>query len=130
MNRWRDWWTQAHADLRHAAYALEGGHYEWACFAAQQAADKGLKAVLEQRNRRANGHVIVRLLDALQDEGVSVPPHLVDAAKMLDKLYIPTRYPNSLVEGAPSEFYTREEAERALRCAEAILRFCERLLGG
>lgn len=130
MNRWRDWWTQAKADLKHAVYALEGGHYEWACFAAQQAAEKGLKAVLEQRNRRALGHVIVRLLSALQDEGIAVPADLVDAAKILDKLYIPTRYPNGLVEGAPTEFYTREEAERALRCAEAILRFCDRLLGG
>jgi HEPN domain-containing protein len=28
MNRYRDWWTQAQADLRHAQHALEDGDYE------------------------------------------------------------------------------------------------------
>lgn len=130
MNRWQDWWTQAQADLRHARYALEGGHYEWACFAAQQAAEKALKALAEFHGRRLIGHVLVRLLQALQDMGPSVPPALWDKAKILDKFYIPTRYPNGLVEGAPTEFYTREEAEHALACATEILRFCESHLGG
>ncbi|WP_272487325.1 HEPN domain-containing protein [Rhodothermus marinus] len=49
---------------------------------------------------------------------------------MLDKLYIPTRYPNGLLEGAPTEFFTRQEAEHAIRCAEAILRFGHGLLAG
>jgi len=34
MNRARDWWVQAQADLRHARHALEDGDYKWACFAA------------------------------------------------------------------------------------------------
>jgi HEPN domain-containing protein len=45
-----------------------------------------------------------------------------------DKHYIPTRYPNGLAQGAPTEFYTRLEAEGAIRYSEAILRFCDRLL--
>lgn len=130
MNRSRDWWVQAQADLRHARYALEGSHYEWACFAAQQAAEKGIKALFEHRGARVTGHVLTRMLQALQDIGVEVDPTLLEAAKVLDKFYIPTRYPNSLVEGAPTEFYTRQEAEHALRCAEQILRFCAGLLGG
>lgn len=40
MQRARDWWVQAEADLRHARHALEDEDYEWACFAAQQAAEK------------------------------------------------------------------------------------------
>lgn len=129
MNRTRDWWVQAQADLRHARYALEGGHYEWACFAAQQAAEKGVKALFEHRGARITGHVLTRMLQALQDLGVEVEPTLISVAKVLDKFYIPTRYPNGLVEGAPTEFYTREEAEHALHCAEQILRFCADFLG-
>ena len=130
MNRWRDWWVQAQADLAHARYALEGGHYDWACFAAQQAAEKALKAVFERQNQRIFGHSVTRMLESLRDAGVAVPRELLNAARILDKHYIPTRYPNGLVEGAPTEFYTEEEAQHALRCAEAVLRFCEHLLGG
>lgn len=66
----------------------------------------------------------------LEAQGVTVEADLLDAAKVLDKLYIPTRYPNGLVEGAPTEFFTRQEAEHAIRCAEAILRFGHGLLAG
>ena len=43
---------------------------------------------------------------------------------MLDKHYIPTRYPNGFDSGAPTDFYTEEEAQTAVRHAEAILEFC------
>jgi predicted nucleotidyltransferase len=43
MNRWRDWWDQSARDLAHARHALEAGDFEWAAFAAQQAAEKALK---------------------------------------------------------------------------------------
>lgn len=52
VTRARDWWVQAQADLRHAHDALEGKVYEWACFAAQQAGGKALKAVFEQEAKR------------------------------------------------------------------------------
>ena len=56
------------------------------------------------------------------DVGVSAP--LIDAAKRLDKHDIPTRYPNGFDEGAPSEYYTREEAERAIEDGQAIVDYC------
>ncbi|MDQ7040160.1 MAG: HEPN domain-containing protein [Rhodothermus sp.] len=130
MQRARDWWVQAEADLRHARHALEDEDFEWACFAAQQAAEKALKAVFEQRGQQVWGHSVTRMLQALEDQGVSIEEALLNAAKTLDKLYIPTRYPNGLAEGAPTEFFTRPEAEHAIRCAEAILRFSHGLLAG
>ncbi|MCS7252268.1 MAG: HEPN domain-containing protein [Thermoflexus sp.] len=75
------------------------------------------------------GHALTRMLQALQDAGLEVDPNLLDAAKILDKFYVPTRYPNGLPEGAPTEFYTREEADHALRCAAQVLRFCAGFLG-
>lgn len=130
MDRSRDWWVQAQADLRHARRALDDAAYEWACFAAHQAAEKALKAVFERSQQRAWGHTLTLLLRALGDESdVQIPPDLVERAKVLDKHYIPTRYPNGLEQGAPAEFYTRREAEDAIRDSEAILRFCNSLLG-
>lgn len=130
VNRYRDWWSQAQADLGHARYAMDGGAYEWACFAAQQAAEKALKAVFEAQGRKSWGHSVTRMLQFMQEEGHTISEQLLDAAKILDKHYIPTRYPNGLEQGAPTEFYTRKEAEDAICCAEEILRFCASLLGG
>ncbi|MBW2030610.1 MAG: HEPN domain-containing protein [Deltaproteobacteria bacterium] len=130
MNRSRDWWIQAQADLRHAQNALEDGDYDWACFAAHQAAEKALKAIFEQRQQKVWGHSVTRMLQVLQEEGVTVGDDLLDAARTLDKHYIPTRYPNGLEQGAPTEFYTRKEAEDAISYSQKILRFSDHLLGG
>jgi HEPN domain-containing protein len=46
-------------------------------------------------------------------------------AKILDRHYIPTRYPNSHSEGAPMDYYTKHDAMEAVRIAERIQRFCE-----
>ena len=128
MERSRDWWVQAQADLQHARSARKEGAYEWACFASQQAAEKALKAVFEARGQKAWGHSATYLLQALADSGESIPDDLLDAARILDKHYIPTRYPNGLEQGAPTEFYTRKEADDAIRYTTAILQFCDHLL--
>ena len=51
------------------------------------------------------------------------------ARNALDKHYIPTRYPNGFERGAPTDFYTRGEADQAIRHAEAILEYCRRQIG-
>lgn len=130
MQRARDWWVQAQADLRHARNAQTEGAYEWACFAAHQSAEKAVKAVFEARGQKAWGHTITHLLQALAEMETPIPAELLDCARMLDKHYIPTRYPNGLSQGAPTEFYTQQEAEHAIRYAAEILQFCDRLLHG
>lgn len=123
-----DWFRQAEADLEHARHALRDGHHEWACFAAQQAAEKAAKAAHAALGQEAWGHVVTELLEALQPHEPAVDEALLDRARGLDKLYIPTRYPNGLAGGAPADFYTRAEAERAITDAEAVLALCRRVL--
>ena len=123
MNRYRDWYRQAEADLRHARSALEDGHYEWSCFAAQQAAEKALKAVFWRHGLDAWGHTLSALIGELPEE-VAVPDRLVDLCKSLDKHYILTRYPNGFDTGAPTDFYTEGEAETAVAQSEEIIEFC------
>jgi HEPN domain-containing protein len=119
-----DWLRQAQADLAHARRALEDGTYEWSCFAAQQSAEKAAKAAHQALGQEAWGHVITELLDALRPDVPGIDDELLDRARALDKLYIPTRYPNGLAGGAPTDFYTRAEAERAVADAEAVLELC------
>ena len=123
-----DWFRQAEADLEHARHALRDEHFEWACFAAQQAAEKAAKAAHAALGQEAWGHVVTELLEALQPHAPAVDEALLDRARALDKRYIPTRYPNGLAGGAPTDFYTRAEAERAISDAEAVLALCRRVL--
>jgi HEPN domain-containing protein len=120
VGRWADWFRQAEADLTHARHALEDGHYEWACFAAQQAAEKALKAVHGARGQDAWGHSVTELLEALSPDR-AIDEVMLDRGRALDKLYVPTRYPNGLPAGAPTDYYTRAEAERAIGDAKAII---------
>jgi HEPN domain-containing protein len=127
-SRAADWLRQGRRDLAHARRAREDGDHEWACFAAHQASEKALKAAFQGRGEEAWGHALSDLVAALVREPESDP--LVTRAKALDKHYIPTRYPNGFASGAPMDYYTTEDAARAIDDAEAIVRFCENLLAG
>ncbi|HZD80373.1 MAG TPA: HEPN domain-containing protein [Actinomycetota bacterium] len=127
--RSRDWIDQAHRDLEHARVSMESGHFEWACFAAQQAAEKAARAVYERLAGVAWGHSVTELLKGLR-ERTEVPGELLDLARALDRFYVPARYPNGLAAGSPKDFYTEEDAEGAVRDSGALVRFCEGLLAG
>jgi len=124
---YRDWLRQAKRDLDHARLALSGGNYEWACFAAQQSAEKAVKALFLKMNYSAWGHLVSALLQQLL-KPCQVDEALIKAGKGLDKHYIPARYPNSYPQGAPFDYYTEEEAKRAIGHSEQICSFCEGLL--
>jgi HEPN domain-containing protein len=124
---YQDWLRQAQRDLALARHALESGSYEWACFAAQQSAEKGVKAVLLKTNRSASGNSVSFLLQQLPPT-FQVEEVLLRAGKELDKHYIPSRYPSAFPQGAPCDYYTAEEAQRAITHTEHILAFCEALL--
>ena len=122
-SRAEDWFRQARRDLDHARDTLTDGIFEWAAFAAQQGAEKAVKALYQHLGAEARGHSVSQLLAALPE--VARPSDaLIEAAKELDKHYIGPRYPNSYPEGAPMDFYTRAEAERALDAAERIVEHC------
>ena len=126
-SRHQDWFNQGKRDAELARWCIEGGHYEWACFAAQQAAEKVLKAVFQKLGGEAWGHSVTDLLKALPDF-YAVEAELLDAARELDRHYIPARYPNSHPAGAPFEHYMQGEAVRAVSNAESIIVFCEGVL--
>jgi len=127
MNRWRDWWDQAQRDLRHATIALGAADHDWAAFAAQQAAEKALKALILARGGEPWGHLVTALLEALPE---NVPHTTVEleSANRLDKHYIPARYPNGFASGYPAKLYTRGEAEGAIADATRLTEFCRRHL--
>lgn len=56
-------------------------------------------------------------------EQVPVPEDLLEMARVLDNIYIPTRYPNSHPEGAPFEHYGRLQSEEAIKYSRSIIEF-------
>jgi len=123
VSRAKDWMRQALKDLGHAERSLQFGDYEWACFAAQQAAEKAVKALYESRNMEVWGHSVSRMLESLPED-LRPEVDLIERAKELDRHYIPTRYPNFHSEGAPLDYYTKRDAERAVEIAREVIEFC------
>lgn len=123
-----DWLRQAERDLEVARTTLGAGQYDWSCFAAQQAAEKALKALYQHHHAEGWGHVLRRLVEGLADREPELEG-FVEAAAILDKFYIPTRYPNGLDAGAPADAYLASEAQTAIRHAEGIVSFCQARCG-
>ena len=116
------WYDQAWADLAAAEDSTATGHHEWACFQAQQAGEKALKAFLYARGRTS---IITHSLRRLAREAAAIDATFADldeAARLLDQHYIPTRYPNGLdAETAPTAYYEEGDAAQCLRSARLIL---------
>jgi HEPN domain-containing protein len=122
VERSSDWLRQAGKDLEKANLDLQWGFHEWACFTAHQAAEKAIKGLIQHLNGESWGHGTKSLLEHLPYQDSSV---FLDDAKLLDKMYIPTRYPNGLPQGMPHEYFTKSEAEQAIRAAMRIYEWCK-----
>jgi HEPN domain-containing protein len=120
VDRSKDWFDQAERDLDQARSSQKEDRHEWACFAAQQSAEKAIKALHLSLKQEAWGHVVARLLTELP---IPVPADLVEKGKVLDGFYIPTRYANGHCEGAPFEHYGIIQSEDAIHYASEILEF-------
>jgi HEPN domain-containing protein len=120
--RAEDWLAQAKRDLDQASRSACEGFHEWACFIAQQAAEKAVKALHLKRGQDAWGHTVAKLLQVLPAD-IDVPENLVEKARVLDMYYVTTRYPNGHPEGAPFEHFGSLQSGEALRYAGEIIEF-------
>ena len=116
------WISQAEYTLKSAENDLKSGFYSWACFKAQQAAEYAVKAILYGMGIMAYGHSIKKLLDVLS-QNIPVPKELFDNARLLDRHYIPPRYPDAYIEGPPYEYYGERDAKEAITSANMIIEF-------
>ena len=96
-------------------------HHNWACFLAQQAAEKAAKAFLYLQGADDPwGHSVADLLHDATTYDASLTK-LQPTGGLLDKFYIPTRYPNGLPGGLPSQAYSEAEAHQAMAWAGEII---------
>jgi HEPN domain-containing protein len=125
----RRWLQAAREDLAWARHAAGGGFHAPACFHAQQAAEKAVKAAHYARGARAViGHSVRALIEALEPRELALDA-LLDAARELDLLYVPTRYPNGLDAGTPGQAFSAAQSARALDLADRVVKVVTTVLG-
>ncbi|MGI9119429.1 MAG: HEPN domain-containing protein [Acidimicrobiales bacterium] len=124
------WLRQAEAAMVAAAGATETP--SWACFLYEQAAQLALKGLLHSvgEQEAAWGHDLVLLERRVAGIfGADWPAALAEPAARLGRHYIPARYPDAHVSGAPDEHYTSGDAEAATADARAALEAVEVVVG-
>jgi HEPN domain-containing protein len=121
----RRWLLQAKQDIEDARYNLEGERYHIACFLSQQSAEKALKAFLyAEGEEMVWGHSVAELCKRVTSIDKDIEKIRRKVAT-LDKYYIPTRYPNGLPGGIPSEAFEKRDADRAIEIAEEVIQVIE-----
>ena len=126
------WLETARGDLATARVLLSNERYAHACFHTQQAAEKSMKSLWYSLDRDPRGDSVRKLIDDLQGLHPDYYARLravVPMAAELDRLYIPTRYPNGLPDILPGQAYFEEDARRALDIAERLIDRVAQLLG-
>ena len=121
--RWR---RQAGNDLAFARMAVRERFHAQACFIAQQAAEKAVKAVAYGLGERTViGHSLVTLILRYGDRAPELRD-LRELAGILDQYYVPTRYPNGLAGGVPFEAFGESQAAAAVDAAARFVQVAER----
>ena len=124
------WLQQAQQDIDDAQYNQAGERYHLTCFLAQQAGEKALKGYLyAQGVERVWGHSVADLARQAAEYDARFEI-LIVVGGGLDRHYIPTRYPNGLPGGIPAEAFDAEDAEKALRQAQHVIRQVAEMLEG
>jgi HEPN domain-containing protein len=117
LNRARSNLARAKADIR-----LPHVYLEDLCFDAQQAAEKAIKAVLLSLGVRFPfHHDLSELLELVQKTGKSIPKSVREAGR-LTRFAVVTRYPGV------TEPLARKDYKRAVRIAEQVFRWAEKLI--
>jgi len=122
------WLAAARNDLQGARLLRQGQLHNLACFHCQQAAEKALKAILYAHGaQRVVGHGVQDLVKSVGKVDPAAATIAPEAAN-LDRYYIPTRYPNGLPGGTPSEAYDSVDSEHAESVAEQVLQLAEQAI--
>ena len=116
------WLRQAEYDLKEAEKCLTDESFSYACFFAEQAAQKSLKGYLIGKGWRfVNIHAVGELLKEAAKLEREKFEELVVLGQRLDKYYLASRYPDALPDPAiPAESYGPDEGRETVEIARKI----------
>lgn len=112
------WLTFAHEDLRMAELAMTENLHNQVCFHAQQCAEKTIKALLiVQGQAPPRTHRLGDLVNFLNPNPLAA---IALEVQLLDRFYIPTRYPDALPGSLPEGLPEASDAQEALAVARQV----------
>lgn len=122
----RRWIQFAGQDLRMAELAMTEQLYNQVCFHCQQCAEKAIKGLLAHQGQTLpRTH---RLGDLLTLPNPNPLAELALEIQLLDRFYIPTRYPDALPGDLPEGLPNVKDASEALAIASQTFEIITRLL--
>jgi HEPN domain-containing protein len=115
------WLDTAAEDLVAARTLAAAGHHAHACFEAQQCAEKAVKAGRRLLGLPGRSCSVRKLLEDFpgKDELGDTAETLKNSS-LLDRFYIPTRYPDGLPDLTPEKAYFAADSEAAIKLADAF----------
>ena len=128
MRRTVDWMEQAKGEFKAAEDLYATRNYAWCCFTCHQAAEKALKAVLENFGSPTVDYNLMALILEVS-KFIQVSKEIEDACRILNRYYIPTRYPNAFPSGAPIHMFNEDDAKEALCHARKVIDFAKKITG-
>jgi HEPN domain-containing protein len=118
-----EWFTKARADIDFAKIGIrETEHYGQVCFLCQQAAEKYLKGLLVAHGLKPPKIHSVATLAAKCSKFTKELGTVLAKCKLLDRYYIPTRYPV-----ATGLIFKKEDALGALSILTEIIEVVEKV---
>ena len=102
------WLKTAKGDLETAVVLFKNKKFAHSCFHSHQAAEKAIKAVWYFLEADPWGHSIKKLIQDMENVDLRTKKkfeNLTRSSVLLDRYYIPTRYPNGLPDLTPEEAF-------------------------
>jgi HEPN domain-containing protein len=118
------WLTTADGDLEAAVILKETGKFAHSCFHAQQAGEKAIKALWFFADANPWGHSIQKMIEDLEHVDVTLYrsfESFIRMGRILDRFYIPTRYPNGLPDITPDAAFSEEDAVTCIEYSKKIV---------
>ena len=125
------WFITGQDDLDTAVILRKNKKHAHACFHAQQAVEKAIKGLWYFYDEDPWGHSILKLIQDIEEvdaNAFSLLNKFVDDARKLDRLYIPTRYPNGLPDITPDMAYSEDDSKYSITAAQKILKEVETII--
>ena len=113
------WLIFAREDLRIAELALGEGIYNQVCFHSQQCVEKVLKGFIIYKGQiHPQTHKLADLLSYMLPSPFD---DLKDEILILDRFYIPTRYPDALPGTLSESLPSEKDAKESIEVARLVL---------
>ncbi|MEK6838015.1 MAG: HEPN domain-containing protein [Nanoarchaeota archaeon] len=111
------WWEYTEADIKTAEHANDANDYYAVGFWAQQAVEKGIKALILHKGAEFKK---IHDLEAL-GKRVNAPEAIIDKCKKISPAYTIARYPDAASK--PASSVSKAEAEELLKLAKEVIKW-------